>query len=81
MTDESGRRAQPDVEVEGNVLVRVIVTDRDRIQLFELFDICDTDRALARFEGCATVSRETRGCRETTGTSGRPQAELETEHL
>ena len=33
-----------------NVLVRVIVTDGDRIQRYEVFDTCDTDRALARFE-------------------------------
>ena len=33
-----------------NVLVRLIVTDGDRIQHLELFDICDPDRALARFE-------------------------------
>jgi len=33
-----------------NVIVRVIVTDGDRIQRYEVFDTCDTDRALARFE-------------------------------
>ena len=33
-----------------NVFVRVIVTDGDRIQRYELFDIRDPDRALARFE-------------------------------
>ena len=34
-----------------NVAVRVILTDGDHIQRYELFDIGDTDRALARFEG------------------------------
>ena len=28
----------------------IIVTDGDRIQRYEVFDTCDTDRALARFE-------------------------------
>jgi hypothetical protein len=33
-----------------NVLLRVIVTDGDRIQHVEFFDVGDADRALARFE-------------------------------
>ena len=36
------------------VFVRVIVTDGDRIQRYEVFDVGDTDQALARFaELCA----------------------------
>jgi SnoaL-like domain len=33
-----------------NVLLRVMVTDGDRIQHFEVFDIGDADKALARFD-------------------------------
>jgi hypothetical protein len=66
VTDESGRRS-PTWTWRENVLVRVIVTDGDRIQRFELFDICDTDRVLARFEEVCAVPRQRRGCRETTG--------------
>jgi hypothetical protein len=33
-----------------NVLLRVIVTDGDRIQHFEFFGVGDADQAMARFE-------------------------------
>ena len=33
-----------------NVFVTVILTDGDRIQRYEIFDVADADRALARFE-------------------------------
>ena len=38
-----------------NIFIRVMVTDGDRIQRYEVFDIADVDLALARFEElCAT---------------------------
>jgi hypothetical protein len=33
-----------------SVSVIVVRTDRDRIQRYEIFDVADADRALARFE-------------------------------
>jgi hypothetical protein len=37
-----------------NVFIRVLSTDGDRVQRMEMFDVADTDRALARFaELCA----------------------------
>jgi len=39
-----------------NVFVGVYLTDRERIQRYEFFDVGDTDRALARFEElCASL--------------------------
>jgi hypothetical protein len=33
-----------------NLYTHVILTDGDRVQRFEYFDVADLDRALARFE-------------------------------
>jgi ketosteroid isomerase-like protein len=33
-----------------NLYAHVILTEGDRIQRFEIFDVADTDRALARFD-------------------------------
>jgi len=80
VTDESGRRS-PTWTWREDVLVRVIVTDGDRIQRFELFDICDTDRGSRASRRCAPPSVSAAVAVKRRGTSGRPQAELETEHL